>query len=182
MSVFYVQEVLTRMASGAAAAGVLSIKEEPQLWPAHIVSSSMALTTDSKHRPQDLRVAVGTTSAGSVHAAVGLGAAAAAAGCVVVQDVDMADVQNVHAEAAAADSERMYNVCTEEAGLTESDGALGHANAVAGAVSWPMQAIAAAAGATVGADSASDWKTRLYLGCVIAAEMRAAVARETGYR
>jgi hypothetical protein len=27
-----------------------------------------------------------------------------------------------------------------------------------------------------------DWQARLYLGCVIAAEMRAAVAKETGYR
>jgi hypothetical protein len=49
-----------------------------------------------------------------------------------------------------------------------------------------MQAAAAAAaggaGGAGGADSESNWQTRLYLGCVIAAEMRAAVARETGYR
>jgi hypothetical protein len=175
------------MASGAAAAGVPSIAEAPQLWPAHIVISSMALTADSKHRPQDLRVAAGATEAGSVHATAGLAVAAGAAGCVGVQDVDMADVQGVHAHAgaaaaaaaAAADNERLYNICTEEAGMTESDSALGHAPAAAGAVSWPMQATADAA---TGAISAPDWQTRLYLGCVIAAEMRAAVARETGYR
>jgi hypothetical protein len=46
----------------------------------------------------------------------------------------------------------------------------------------------AAAGAAVAAGDdnaaglAPDWQARMYLGCVIAAEMRAAVARETGYR
>jgi hypothetical protein len=143
----------------------------------------MTLTADSKHRPQDLRVAVGTTEAGSVHATAGVAAAAAgAAGCVGVQDVDMADVQGVHATATAADSERLYSSSTEAEGMTTNDNALGNAHAGAGAMGWPMQATAAAAGVAAGTDSVPDWQTRLYLGCVIAAEMRAAVARETGYR
>lgn len=193
------------MAAGAGAGiDVPSLYEAPQLWPAHIVSSSMALTADSKHRPQDLRAAAGAAARSAQTAdtafaqapAAGERAADKAAGWVTVQGVN---VNSVHAAGTAAGSEGPGDVPTEASAGTAAVNreALQHAPHAAGlgeaaSAGLPVQHAAASvagihsnAGANNGNAAhglARDWQARLYLGCVIAGEMRAAVARETGYR
>eukprot|EP00879_Flechtneria_rotunda_P004575 GHRR01004830.1.p1 GENE.GHRR01004830.1~~GHRR01004830.1.p1 ORF type:complete len:291 (+),score=85.23 GHRR01004830.1:585-1457(+) len=124
------QEVLRRVAAGATC---LSTP-----WIGHLMASGMTLTQDSKHRPQDLRIAAQTTAA----------------------------------VAFAPGSRNQFAPIGR--GMVDEAAAAGEL----GSLSQGIPAGQAAAASSIPA----GWELRLRLGCTIAAEMRAAAARETGYR